>query len=33
MIEGTDIEDIVNAMERTDNADILNVYGNLLAGS
>lgn len=33
LIEVTDIEDIVDCMERTDQADILNVYGNLLAGS
>jgi hypothetical protein len=33
LIEVTDIEDIVECMERTDRADILTVYGNLLAGS
>ncbi len=33
LIEEVDMEDIVAAMERTDKADILNVYGNLLAGS
>ena len=32
-IEEVDIEDIVLAMERTDKTDILNVYGNLVAGS
>ncbi len=33
LIEEVDMEDIVHAMERTDKADILTVYGNLLAGS
>ena len=33
LIEEVDIEDIVLAMERTDKTDILNVYGNLVAGS
>jgi hypothetical protein len=33
LIEEVDMEDIVDAMERTTKADILNVYGNLLAGS
>ena len=33
LIEEVDMEDIVDAMERTDEADILTVYGNLLAGS
>lgn len=33
IIEETDISDIVDCMERTDKADILNVYGNLLDGS
>jgi hypothetical protein len=33
LIEEVDMEDIVDAMARTDEADILNVYGNLLAGS
>ena len=33
LIEEVDMEDIVAAMERTDKSDILNVYGNLLAGS
>lgn len=33
LIEEVDIEDIVLSMERTDKSDILNVYGNLLAGS
>lgn len=33
LIEEVDMEDIVHAMERTDKADILNVYANLLAGS
>ncbi|VGO22611.1 DUF2202 domain-containing protein [Pontiella sulfatireligans] len=33
LIEEVDIEDIVLSMERTDKADILNVYGDLLAGS
>ena len=33
LIEEVDMEDIVVAMERTDKADILTVYGNLLAGS
>lgn len=33
LIEEVDMEDIVHAMDRTDKADILNVYGNLLAGS
>lgn len=33
LIEEVDMEDIVLAMERTDKADILTVYGNLLAGS
>ncbi|MDF7798815.1 DUF2202 domain-containing protein [Pontiellaceae bacterium B1224] len=33
LIEEVDIEDIVLSMERTDKVDILNVYGNLLAGS
>ena len=33
LIEEVDMEDIVLAMERTGKADILTVYGNLLAGS
>lgn len=33
LIEEVDMEDIVSAMERTDKADIRNVYANLLAGS
>ena len=33
LIEEVDMEDIVDAIERTDKADIQNVYGNLLAGS
>jgi len=33
LIEEVDMEDIVLAMKRTDEADILTVYGNLLAGS
>ena len=33
LIEEVDMEDIVEAMERTDESDILAVYGNLLAGS
>ena len=33
LIEEVDIEDIVLAMDRTDKTDILNVYGNLVAGS
>ena len=33
LIEEVDMEDIVHAMERTEKSDILNVYGNLLAGS
>ena len=33
LIEEVDIEDIVEAMERTDKADILAVYSNLLSGS
>ncbi|MDZ8118134.1 DUF2202 domain-containing protein [Pontiella agarivorans] len=33
LIEEVDMEDIVDAMGRTDKTDILNVYGNLLAGS
>lgn len=33
LIEEVDMEDIVEAMERTDKSDILAVYGNLLAGS
>ena len=33
LIEEVDIEDIVEAMKRTDKSDILNVYGNLVAGS
>jgi len=33
LIEEVDMEDIVLAMERTDESDILTVYGNLLAGS
>lgn len=33
LIEEVDMEDIVHAMERTNDADILRVYGNLLAGS
>ena len=33
MIEEVDIEDIVLAMDRTDKADILSVYGSLVAGS
>lgn len=33
LIEEVDMEDIVVAMERTDESDILTVYGNLLAGS
>ena len=32
-IEKVDMEDIVLAMARTDEADILRVYGNLLDGS
>ena len=33
LIEEVDMEDIVLAMGRTDESDILTVYGNLLAGS
>ncbi len=33
LIEEVDIEDIVIAMESTSRSDILNVYGNLVAGS
>lgn len=33
LIEVTDITDIEECMERTDKADILTVYGNLLDGS
>lgn len=33
LIEEVDIEDIMLAMERTDKADLLAVYGNLLSGS
>lgn len=33
LIEEVDFEDIVNAMERTERSDILQVYGNLLNGS
>jgi len=33
LIEEVDMEDLVDAMARTDRADIVNVYGNLLAGS
>jgi hypothetical protein len=33
LIEEVDMEDIVAAMDRTTKADILAVYGNLLAGS
>ncbi len=33
LIEEVDIEDLVNALERTDQADIQIIYGNLLAGS
>ncbi|MDF7826550.1 DUF2202 domain-containing protein [Pontiellaceae bacterium B12227] len=33
LIEEVDIEDIVLSMDRTTKSDILNVYGNLLAGS
>ena len=33
LIEEVDMEDIFNAMERTDKSDILNVYGYLLNGS
>ncbi len=33
LIEEVDIEDLVLAMDRTKKTDILNVYGNLLAGS
>ncbi|VGO22609.1 DUF2202 domain-containing protein [Pontiella sulfatireligans] len=33
LIEEVDMEDIVLAMDRTDEADILNAYGNLLDGS
>ena len=33
LIEVTDITDIEECMKHTDKADILNVYGNLLAGS
>jgi len=33
LIEEVDMEDIVDAIERTDKADIQSVYGNLLAGS
>lgn len=33
LIEEVDMEDIVAAMERTDQSNILTVYGNLLAGS
>jgi hypothetical protein len=33
LVEEVDMKDIVAAMDRTDKTDILNVYGNLLAGS
>ena len=33
LIEEVDIEDLVVAMKNTDKADLLTVYGNLLAGS
>ena len=33
LIEEVDMEDLVDAMKRTDKADILAVYGNLLSGS
>ncbi len=33
LIEEVDIEDLAEAMARTDKADILNVYTNLVAGS
>lgn len=33
LIEEVDMEDIVDAMERTERSDILNVYGHLLEGS
>ena len=33
LIEEVDIEDIVLAMDRTGKADILSIYGNLVAGS
>lgn len=33
LIEEVDIEDLVEAMKRTDREDILSVYDNLLAGS
>jgi hypothetical protein len=33
LIEEVDIEDIVNAMKRTDKKDLLGVYENLLGGS
>ena len=33
LIEEVDIEDIVLAMKRTNKTDILNIYGNLVAGS
>ncbi len=33
LIEEVDMEDLVDAIERTDKADIQTVYGNLLAGS
>ncbi len=33
LIEEVDMEDIVEAMKRTNKSDILTVYGNLLAGS
>lgn len=33
LIEEVDTEDLVRAMGHTDKTDILNVYGNLLAGS
>lgn len=33
LIEEVDIEDIILSMARTDNADILKVYANLLTGS
>jgi hypothetical protein len=33
LIEDVDMKDIVDAMKRTDKADILQVYGTLLSGS
>ncbi len=33
LIEEVDMEDLVDAMKRTDKSDILAVYGNLLSGS